>query len=55
MYTNGIRLLSISDNFGLELKDENGEPCVMVFKRCTWNQNIYFLSILKNSNIHNFV
>ena len=33
MYTNGMRLLSISDNSKLELKDENSEPFVMVFKR----------------------
>ncbi len=33
MYANGMRLLSISDKSELELKDEHGEPFVMVFKR----------------------
>jgi len=33
MYANGMRLLSISDKSELELKDENGEPFVMFFKR----------------------
>ena len=33
MYAGGMRLLSISDKSELELKDENGEPFVMFFKR----------------------
>lgn len=33
MYAHGMRLLSISDNSELELKDEYDEPFVMVFKR----------------------
>ena len=33
MYAHSMRLLSISDKSVLELKDENGEPFVMFFKR----------------------
>lgn len=33
MYAHGMRLLSISDKSELELKDEYGEPLIMLFKR----------------------